>query len=381
MKTMIAALAVCGLIVFSAAAMAAPGKGEHQSIEVLNLDCRAQVTVRWSLSSLAGEPVVNGTWKYDPWLSPDNCKTKHIPSIWLELQQGVHSGWVKIDPAMPNKPNEWGFSAPSSPNWEEAICDLLLSTHPSLLIFPSHKCVKFMPISQAKEMWKEGKVVSYRMSFSPDDPDDELPFPTIVPISVEGRAEFAVGQNIYKDYPEVWGRACDRAKEKAKDLGSIVPYQGEAYRGKKGSLRTKGGFDGCYCHLMFSTVVCDIDYLPRSRLASESRSEPAEPLPRTNERSLDELRVIEELRSDVQPVIDLYKAVGEHAKAENIEGVYKREGATADYLQKFAVMQFKDAIDLAVSLSKQDDLTIELREAIIAFTLEGMAWAERTRAP
>lgn len=74
---------------------------------------------------------------------------------------------------------------------------------------------------------------------------------------VEAHSTFARGDNIYKDRRRVWGVACDKAKTKANELGSMIPDRSKLHYSKR-----KGGFDGCYCRTSFGTVTCTVEYSP-----------------------------------------------------------------------------------------------------------------------
>ena len=102
-------------LLLAAKTYAVPGEGTMTKTTQVS-GCRAQVTVKWDLSAFFGEPWVNGTWKFT---SGDlDCEAHHSTVIWFQ----VGSGYVKIDPVVPDVNGDWGFNVTSIPNWDDLLC-------------------------------------------------------------------------------------------------------------------------------------------------------------------------------------------------------------------------------------------------------------------
>lgn len=130
---------------------AGPGVGEmtKHNVVISPDGCIADsLTVRWKLDSLLGEATVNGTYKYE-----GTCEPHHSFFVWLRVDAANTWGVVKVDPASPDRPGEWGFNVTGSPPWDEALCGYRETER-----FVCH------PRNDAVRIWKAGKVTDF---FSP----------------------------------------------------------------------------------------------------------------------------------------------------------------------------------------------------------------------
>ena len=141
---------VCALS-FRVAEAVGPGKGEmtKQGVFVGNECTVDSLTVKWNLDSLLGDTIY-GNYKY-----LGNCKPDPSFMIWLRVEHAGTGGYVRIAPALPNKPGTWGFNTPGSPNWDEVLCG-----------YDGTRRVKCLSKASAKRAWKNGRVTGFRVPWS-----------------------------------------------------------------------------------------------------------------------------------------------------------------------------------------------------------------------
>ena len=126
-----------------------PGKGE---ITVYPGGKISQLTVRYNISQLMGEPVINGTYK---WTSSSLDKLDSNVVVWLTISNSQNgSAYIKIDPTVPDN-GEWGFNVSGSPNWNQALVSS----------YSGNQAQGYVDADIAKEFWQNGfKVVDARLS-------------------------------------------------------------------------------------------------------------------------------------------------------------------------------------------------------------------------
>ncbi len=151
MKRLVATLtaALCILTIPHVAAAAGPGSGQifKNAVWVGNNCTVDRLTVRWRLGSLMGEPTVSGSYKYS-----GNCKPSHDFMVWLRVEGVGLYGYVRLNPAVPNGPDRWGFNVTGSPNWNQVLCG-----------YDGTERAGCHEPSTAKSIWKNGKVVDFRV--------------------------------------------------------------------------------------------------------------------------------------------------------------------------------------------------------------------------
>ena len=134
---------------------AGPGEGEMTKYGVyVGEGCTVDsLTVKWDLDSLLGEPTVKGNYKYS-----GDCGPAVGFVIWLRVEFGGAWGFVRIAPAIPNRPESWGFNTTGSPNWDEALCG-----------YDGAQTTQCMRSSVAKEVWKNGRVTDFSVPWDPEE--------------------------------------------------------------------------------------------------------------------------------------------------------------------------------------------------------------------
>lgn len=83
------------------------------------------LTVKWNISSLMGEPVVNGSFKWQAGSGTDKDCLNYKDFIILKCQSNSNTNsyaWVKISPTVPNAGAGFGFNTSGSPSWDNMFC-------------------------------------------------------------------------------------------------------------------------------------------------------------------------------------------------------------------------------------------------------------------
>ena len=135
-------------VIYGGVAKAAgPGIGQMMKRDVpVSRSCVAdRVTVRWKLDSLLGEPIVNGTFMYE-----GDCEPSSDFVVWLRVESGPAVGFVRLAPAIPNAPGEWGSNVSGSPSWGSTLCGY----------HGTRRDDCYTP-STAKRIWKSGTVTDF----------------------------------------------------------------------------------------------------------------------------------------------------------------------------------------------------------------------------
>ena len=141
------------VIVATAANAEGPGKGtmEKGPIEMKGSKGEAcvaySVTTRWSLGSLLGTPLVNGSWK---WTGDGDCEAHHTTCVLLKIQYGAGYGFIKINPVVPDVNKEYGYNVSGAYDWDELICS-----------YRGTKATDCFDEETAKAFWKNGRIVDF----------------------------------------------------------------------------------------------------------------------------------------------------------------------------------------------------------------------------
>lgn len=143
------------LVMFIDAAVAeGPGDGTMSKarVPVQGSSCiLSNVTVKWHLDSLLGEPTTRGIYKYG---GISGCEKLHYSTVlWLEIREknGEGKGYIKANPVVPEKAEKWSFETiSSSPYWNETVCG-----------FKGNKKINCFSKKHAILFWKNGYVSDF----------------------------------------------------------------------------------------------------------------------------------------------------------------------------------------------------------------------------
>ncbi|MFZ4455417.1 MAG: fibrobacter succinogenes major paralogous domain-containing protein [Bacteroidales bacterium] len=117
----------------------------NYTMRILNL------TVKWDLSILFGEPVVNGVFK---WRAASETPEDYLDSrdcILLECLPEKTTGYyvyIKLSPTVPKSGDGYGYNTPGSPSWANVFCTRKGENM-------THEIAGFTA-STAKAIWKNG---------------------------------------------------------------------------------------------------------------------------------------------------------------------------------------------------------------------------------
>ena len=120
-----------------------PGKG---TITVHPQGAVSSLSVRYNISQLMQEPVINGEYKWE------SATLKRLDSdvvVWLKISNTRGSGYLLIDSTVPEK-GKWSFNAAGSPNWDKTI----------VLEWSGSKAIRYADAATAKAFWKAGFAVT-----------------------------------------------------------------------------------------------------------------------------------------------------------------------------------------------------------------------------
>ncbi|MGB2247221.1 MAG: hypothetical protein ACPH3N_06100 [Alcanivorax sediminis] len=150
-RLLIASLLTASLAPATALAVG-PGSGSDSKYNVRIGNCNASsVEVRYRLDSLMGEPVVGGSWR---WNGDSNCDAPSSTVIWLKVQSGSSHGYVRLDPAVPDANQGFGYNVSGSPDWDEVACGYRGTQR--------NGC---MDPGSAKQLWKSGRVTGFEIAW------------------------------------------------------------------------------------------------------------------------------------------------------------------------------------------------------------------------
>lgn len=155
---MLSCCLVIATLLFSHGATAVgPGKGNvgRQDLRIGDCDVR-NMTVKYKLDSLMGEPTVAGSYR---WTGDASCDLHYSTTVWLKLETGNSHGYVRLSPVVPDA-GEWGYNTTGSPDWDEAVCG-----------YKGTEKGRCMTPDQAKHMWKNAKVTTFEVAVDADAVD------------------------------------------------------------------------------------------------------------------------------------------------------------------------------------------------------------------
>ncbi|MCE1190509.1 MAG: hypothetical protein LWX56_15375 [Ignavibacteria bacterium] len=140
---------VAFLLISSLAFANGPGKGE---LTVWDQGAIHRIDVRYNLSQMMGEPVVNGSFR---WESKTVSKLSYDVVLWLTVETPAgNTAYIKIDPVVP-KEGEWAYNVSGSPNWNQVLATGWNGT----------EATGYYSASEAKAFWKtEFRVVDAKLS-------------------------------------------------------------------------------------------------------------------------------------------------------------------------------------------------------------------------
>jgi hypothetical protein len=83
------------------------------------------LTVKWSFSTLYGEPVLNGSFKWEAGYDTPSDFLKYNDVIILELDNtyGRNCKCIKLNPTVPKAGEGFGYNVSGSPSWSNVFCD------------------------------------------------------------------------------------------------------------------------------------------------------------------------------------------------------------------------------------------------------------------
>jgi len=113
------------------------------------------ITVKWNLSLLFGEPVVDGVFKWEAGKNTPADYLDYRDCVLLECTPVKSAGYlvyIRITPTVPKAGEGFGFNTPGSPSWENIFCtrsgDNMTSRVPDF----NEK--------MSKEIWRDGFYVT-----------------------------------------------------------------------------------------------------------------------------------------------------------------------------------------------------------------------------
>jgi|GEM_PF-5984341 len=108
--------------------------------------------VRYSFSTIAGEPNISGTYK---WAAGNGTDPQCLPpdtQVYVRVEAPNGSGYIRLDPVVPKSGEDFGYTANRSPNWDRVICG------------SGTKSDQCLAADIAKSMWKTGlKVTGFQV--------------------------------------------------------------------------------------------------------------------------------------------------------------------------------------------------------------------------
>jgi hypothetical protein len=132
---------------------APPGRGEITVNPGNEVDT---LTVRYNISNLMGEPIINGTYR---WESSTIESLPEDTAVWLKIQSYTNPpnyAFIKLDPA-PGDRGEWAQNFAGSPNWDKTLT----------LSYEDNNTLVYADARAAKQFWIGGfKVIDAFLSGS-----------------------------------------------------------------------------------------------------------------------------------------------------------------------------------------------------------------------
>jgi hypothetical protein len=123
----------------------------------------SSMTVRYHLSTLVGEPVVNGSYT---WTAGPGTSSGCLPSdleVWIRVEGSGGNGFVNLNPVVPEA-GKWGMNVAGSPDWDKYFC-----------AFQGNRATQCLDAASAKRLWLSrvtvtGFVPSLGAAARPGDP-------------------------------------------------------------------------------------------------------------------------------------------------------------------------------------------------------------------
>lgn len=112
------------LSVFTTSVHAKKGKLEQRDLEYLGRQI-SSITTSYSISTLLGEPVVNGAFKWEAVEGSENLSLPYSVYILLELTPEGNGSktFIRVGPTVPDAGKGFGMNMSGSPNWDEFLMD------------------------------------------------------------------------------------------------------------------------------------------------------------------------------------------------------------------------------------------------------------------
>ena len=112
----------------------------------------SSITVKYKIGTLMGEPTVNGSYKVT---GNSNYDLPSSTVIWLKITtSNGGSGYIRLDPAVPEVNGEYGYNCTGSPNWDNFICG-----------FSGTEQGDCQSAESAKEIYKNGSINSFKIAW------------------------------------------------------------------------------------------------------------------------------------------------------------------------------------------------------------------------
>jgi len=112
---------LCTLLSCSLATAQGEGERYKHNFRAGNCDI-SSMTVIYSFDSLLGEPVVNGTFKWERNAGTEADCLPYNTRIALKVQKGDAYAYVNIAPTVPEAGEGYGYNTSGSPNWDDLFC-------------------------------------------------------------------------------------------------------------------------------------------------------------------------------------------------------------------------------------------------------------------
>ena len=121
------------------------------NVRIGNCMCN-EITVKYKISTLMGEPTVNGSFKVE---GDYGCTLPYSTIIWLKISnRNGGYGYIKLDPTLPKINEGYGFNVTGSPDWDRFICG-----------YNNTKAVECMSAESAKNLYRNGSIVSFEIAW------------------------------------------------------------------------------------------------------------------------------------------------------------------------------------------------------------------------
>ena len=116
----------------------------------------SSITAKWSFSSLMGEAIKSGSYKWEAGYGTDDDCLSYKDFIILKVYSDKYGSvaWVDIDPTVPKAGQGYAYNVSGSPSWDEFFCGFNRNGEQS-------ECFSE---ENAKTFWKGGyRVVDFKL--------------------------------------------------------------------------------------------------------------------------------------------------------------------------------------------------------------------------